>query len=166
MNIKKEQIAKLNQQRLINKLEYLGILHEYQTLSKNLTQQIVYTQLSKHQHFLFKRVLHGLNVYKPEELEAMHWDKKRRIKRVWRRAQNVINTWKQVICNKRSNEIFKIFKHSKVAKSILNEDINNTDTKFINKMKLKDLGITYEDLLVKFVAEGLLPKNYLTVQCK
>ena len=32
---------------------------------------------------------------------------------------------------------------------------------FINKMTLKDLDITYEDLVIKFMSEGLLPKNYL-----
>ncbi len=163
MKIKKEQLAQLNKQRLINKLDYLGILGEYQTISKDLTQTIVYSQLSQHQHFLFKRVLHGLNVYTPVELEAMHWDKKRRIKRVWRRAQNVINTWKQVICNKRSNEIFKIFDHSPLAKMFLETDVNEVDPKFMNTMKLKDLDITYEDLAIKFIAEGLLPKNYFVL---
>ena len=144
MQITKDQLATLNQQRLVNKLSYLGILSEYQTLTKDLTQQIVYSQLSQRQHFLFKRVLHGLNVYTADELEKMHWDKKRRIKRVWRRSQQVINSWKQVICNKRANEIFKIFDHSPLAKHFLNEDVNNTDDKFINKMSLKELDITYE----------------------
>jgi hypothetical protein len=164
MQISKTQLSKLNQQRLINKLDYLGILSEYQTLTKDLTQQIVYSQLSQRQHFLFKRVLHGLNVYKPEELEQMHWDKKRRIKRVWRRSQQVINSWKQVICNKRANEVFKLFDHSPLAKHFLSEDVNNTDDKFINKMSLKELDITYEDLVIKFISEGLLPQNYLAVR--
>lgn len=160
----KEQLAKLNQQRLVNKLSYLGILSEYQTLTKDLTQQIVYSQLSQRQHFLFKRVLHGLNVYTAEELEKMHWDKKRRIKRVWKRSQQVINSWKQVICNKRANEVFKLFDHSPLAKHFLSEDVNNTDDKFINKMSLKQLDITYEDLIIKFISEGLLPQNYLAVR--
>jgi predicted double-glycine peptidase len=164
MQITKTQLSKLNQQRLINKLDYLGILSEYQTLTKDLTQQIVYSQLSQRQHFLFKRVLHGLNVYTHDELEKMHWDKKRRIKRVWRRSQQVINSWKQVICNKRANEIFKIFDHSPLAKHFLMEDVNHTDDKFINKMSLKQLDITYEDLIIKFISEGLLPQNYLAVR--
>tara|TARA_R100000541_G_C1890612_1_gene83493 strand:- start:802 stop:1299 length:498 start_codon:yes stop_codon:yes gene_type:complete len=163
MEIKQKQLAKLNQQRLINKLEYLGILSEYQIISKDLTQKIVYSQLSQHQHFLFKRVLHGLNVYQADELQKMHWDKKRRVKRVWRRAQDVINTWKQVICNKRSNEVFKMFNSSPLAKSFLDVDVNEVDPKFINKMALKDLDITYEDLVIKFISEGLLPKNYFTL---
>ena len=164
MEMTKEQLAKLNQQRLVNKLSYLGILSEYQTLTNDLTQQIVYSQLSQRQHFLFKRVLHGLNVYTAEELEKMHWDKKRRIKRVWRRSQQVINSWKQVICNKRANEIFKLFDHSPLAKHFLSEDVNHTDDKFINKMSLKQLDITYEDLIIKFISEGLLPQNYLAVR--
>ena len=164
MHIKKEQLAKLAQTRFENKLNYLGILSEYQTITKDLTQQIVYSQLSQRQHFLFKRVLHGLNVYTAEELEKMHWDKKRRIKRVWRRSQQVINSWKQVICNKRASEIFKLFDHSPLAKHIFNEDVNHTDDKFINKMSLKQLDITYEDLIIKFISEGLLPQNYLAVR--
>jgi len=164
MEITKEQLAKLNQQRLVNKLSYLGILSEYQTLTKDLTQQIVYSQLSQRQHFLFKRVLHGLNVYTPKELEKMHWDKKRRIKRVWRRAQSVINTWKQVICNKKANEVLKCFDSSALAQHILSEDVNNVDPKFINKMTLNELDITYEDLVIKFISEGLLPRNYLVTR--
>jgi len=109
-------------------------------------------------------VLHGLNVYTADELEKMHWDKKRRIKRVWRRSQQVINSWKQVICNKRANEVFKLFDHSPLAKHFLSEDVNNTDDKFINKMSLKELDITYEDLIIKFISEGLLPQNYLAVR--
>ena len=166
MQINKEQLQKITNQRLINKLEYLGILSEYQTISKNLTQKITYSQLNQQQHFLFKRVLHGLNVYTQQELESLHWDKKRRVKRVWRRAQNVINSWKQVICNKRSNEVFKIFDNSPLAKHFINTSVDETDAKFINKMNLKDLDITYEDLIIKFIAEGLLPKNYFTLECK
>ena len=158
--LNKEQIQKIDRERRLNKLEYLGILNDYQTIRKGLVQTVVYSELSQHQHFLFKRVLHGLNVYKPEELEKMHWDKKRRVKRVWRRAQNVINSWKQMICNKRSNEIFSIFTNSKLAKHIVNTPVNETDHKFINDMKLKTLGITYEDLIIKFISEGLLPRNY------
>ncbi len=161
--LNKEQIQKIERERRLNKLEYLGILNDYQTIRKGLVQTVVYSELSQHQHFLFKRVLHGLNVYKPEELEKMHWDKKRRVKKVWRRAQNVINSWKQMVCNKRSNEIFSIFKHSELAKHIVNTPVNETDHKFINDMKLKTLGITYEDLIIKFISEGLLPRNYYSL---
>jgi len=164
MQFNKEQIQKIERERRLNKLEYLGILNDYQTITKNLVQTVIYSELNQQQHFLFKRVLHGLNVYKPIELEKMHWDKKRRIKKVWRRAQNVINSWKQMICNKRSNEILSIFTSSKLAKSIINTPVNETDEKFINDMQLKTLGITYEDLIIKFISEGLLPRNYYSLK--
>ena len=33
-----------------------------------------------------------------------------------------------------------------------------------NILTLKDLGITYEDVILKFISEGLLPKNFLSLQ--
>ena len=121
-------------------------------------------KLNQQQHFLFKRVLHGLNVYTPEEINKLHWDKRRRVKKVWRRAQRVINSWKQMICNKRANEIFSIFTSSKLAKDLIETPVDQTDDNFINNMKLKTLGITYEDLIIKFISEGLLPNNYYRIK--
>ena len=160
----KTQVQTINSENRINKLEYLGILGDYQTISKNLVQTVVYSELNQHQHFLFKRVLHGLNVYKPEEVTQMHWDKKRRIKKVWRRAQRVINKWKQMVCNKRANEILGLFTSSKLAEEIINVPVNETDNQFINNIQLKTLGISYEDLIIKFISEGLPPNNYYTIK--
>ena len=53
--------------------------------------------------------------------------------------------------------------HSPLAKMFLETDVNEVDPKFMNTMKLKDLDITYEDLAIKFIAEGLLPKNYFVL---
>ena len=160
----KTQVKKIKDQNRINKLEYLGILNDYQTISKNLVQTVIYSELNQHQHFLFKRVLHGLNVYTPEEINKLHWDKKRRVKKVWRRAQRVINSWKQMICNKRANEILSIFTSSKLAKDLASVPVNETDEQFINTMSLQTLGIKYEDLIIKFISEGLLPNNYYSLK--
>ena len=159
-----KQLKKIKEEQINSRYDYLGILTEYQTIRKSLVQSIIYNELNQQQHFLFKRVLHGLNMYTVKEKDSMHWDKKRRIKKVWRRAQSVINTWKQTICNKRSNEIFQIFNSSKLAKSIVSVPVDETDKKFINTMSLKTLGIRYEDLIVKFMSEGLLPKNYFKLE--
>ena len=120
--------------------------------------------MSIQDYYQNKRVLHGLNAFTSEELEKMHWDKKRRIKKVWKRAQNVINSLKQMICNKRSNEVFKLFNNSKLAKSIMSVPVEEVDDRFINKMSFRTLGVKPEDLIVKFYAEGLLPKNYFELQ--
>jgi len=163
--LSKEQIKKIENNRKVERYTYLGILSDYQTLtSKNLVQTIVYTELTAQQIHLFKRVLHGLNAFDQKDVEVMHWDKKRRVKKVWRKGQRLINRWKQVICNKRSNEIFKLFHSSSIGKSLVNTPVDDVDDKFINTMSLKTLGIKYEDLIIKFYSEGLLPRNFFTLK--
>ena len=54
---------------------YLGLMSEYQTQPDIINQKLDYTKLNPAQHFLFKRVLHGLNIYSLEERNKLHWDK-------------------------------------------------------------------------------------------
>ena len=96
LNNKQKEILLLSQRRA--RYEYLGILNEYQTIAEKHNEPIDYTKLNPKQHFLFKRVLHGLNIYDKSDVSKMHWDKKRRITKVWKRSQDIINEWKQYIC--------------------------------------------------------------------
>ena len=162
--LNEQQLKELQLKLREDRYMYLGMLSEYQTITKNYTQSIDYSKLNQHQHFLFKRVLHGFNMYSKEELANMHRDKKKRISKVWKRGQSVLNCWKQEICNRQANKIFAIFTHSKSAKKLMEIDPKETDPTFINKMSLKQLRITYEDVIIKFIAEGLLPKNFLTLK--
>ena len=142
---------------------YIGILSEYQLHPQSLIQSLNYTKLNPYQHFLFKRVLHGLNMYDKLEIEKMHWDKKRRIKRVWRKGQDAINEFKQYVCYKNANKIFSIFKHSPLAKAFVDEPFEYVPS-IRNKMTLKDVDLTYEDVIIKFMQKGLLPKNFLSIK--
>jgi len=72
--------------------------------------------------------------------------------------------WKQVICNKRSNEIFRIFTNSSLAKGFVNASINDVDLTYKNKISLKDLGLTYDDLILFYISKGLLPKDFLSLK--
>jgi hypothetical protein len=166
-----EQLKKiqLNDQQLklslrIERYQYLGILEEYQLHPPSVINSFEYSKLNPYQHFLFKRVLHGLNVYKPEEVTKLHWDKKRRITKVWKRGQREINAWKQTLCNKRINAYLKkTFPHSPLALFIANIPAEETLDDYQNKMTFKDLGINYEDLILKFMSSGLLPNNFFTI---
>jgi hypothetical protein len=160
--IKKQQqveFLKLREERYA----YYGLLQEYQLHTKEELMRLDYTKLNPNQHFLFKRVLHGLNVYTQEEINTLHWDKKRRIKKVWQRGQEIINIWKQVISNKKINAyLHNTFgKHVKAITDIPDEDYLPD---YKNTLSLKDLGLTYEDVILKFMAEGLLPKNFLSLK--
>lgn len=144
--------------------EYLGILDEYQTQSKAVVQRLDYTKLNPTQHFMFKRVLHGLNVYKPEEVTKLHWDKKRRIKKVWQRGQREVNAWKQILCNKYAQQIFSIFSGTTLADQLNALPVDDVDHDYVNTLSFKDLGISYEDLILFYMKKGLLPKNFLTIK--
>ena len=96
--LSQNQLTKLNNEQQLNLLKkreeryhYYGILAEYQLHPPSIVNSLNYSKLNPYQHFLFKRVLHGLKVYKPEEVRKLHWDKKRRITKVWKRAQREIN---------------------------------------------------------------------------
>ena len=161
---------KLNDQKLklslrIERYQYLGILEEYQLHPPSIINSFEYSKLNPYQHFLFKRVLHGLNVYKPEEVKKLHWDKKRRISKVWKRGQREINAWKQTLCNKKINAYFrKTFKDSALAQYIASIPAEETLDDYNNTMTFKDLGIKYEDVILKFMSLGLLPNNFFTIK--
>jgi len=156
-------ILELNQRE--SRFIYYGIYESYCANKPNI-QRLDYTKLNPKQHFLFKRVLHGLNMYSKEQVAEMHPQKKKRISKVWRKGQNVINEWKQVICNKWANKyLFVTFgERSSIIRDLLSAPVNETDPRFKNTQSLKDLGITYEDLILKFMQSGLLPKNFLTIK--
>ena len=157
------QITKLKVNKINLHLDYLELSKDFEIISKNLESPIKYTKLNPKQHFLFKRVLHGLKMYKKEEIAVMHWDKKRRITKVWKRSQSIINEWKQVLAYKDSNKIFSIFEHSKLAKEFVNQPFQYMPD-YINKLSFKTFGIGYEHLIIKFIANGLLPKNFFEIK--
>jgi hypothetical protein len=93
----------------------------------------------------------------------MHWDKKRRITKVWKRGQNTINEWKQWICHKQINPIFRIFAKSELGRALYEAPFEYISD-YKNKMTFQELGINYEDVILKFIGLGLLPKNYLSLK--
>ncbi len=157
------QIESINKRK--ERYEYYGLLEQYQ-LYPDKFNTVNYKKLNPEQHFLFKRVLHGLKVYKPEEVKKLHWDKRKRITKVWKRSQREINAWKQTISNKRINAYLrKTFKGESVD-ALLAIPATDVMDDYTNKLSLKDLGISYEDLIIFFMSKGLLPKNFLTIESK
>ena len=154
-----QQIQHLKEAKFLAHLKKLEIHDEYLSHDRS----IVYQKLNPRQHFMFKRVLHGLKLYTKDEIDNMHWDKKRRIIKVWKRGQHVINHWKQWLTYKDSNRIFSIFEGSKMGKDLLNEPFFYM-ADYINKMSFKSFGIGYEHLIIKFMSEGLLPKNFFQIK--
>jgi murein L,D-transpeptidase YcbB/YkuD len=169
--LSQEQITQLKQEesktllsKTLQRYHYYGLLEEYQLHPTSIINDFQYTKLNSYQHFLFKRVLHGLNIYSKAEVEKLHWDKKRRISKVWRRSQREINAWKQMICNKKVNSFFKNTFTGSMAEYITSVPDDEVLDDYNNTLTFKQLNIEYEDVILLFMSKGLLPKNYLTLK--
>ena len=126
--------------------------------------KIEYHSLNNYQNFLYNRALFGLNVYSQEEVKNMRWDKRKRIIKVHRRSQIVLNLWKQQIINALSTHLFlQFFPTSYITEDLVNS-ANDTDSKYINRMSFKTLRITRLQVINKLISEGILPSDFYKLQ--
>jgi hypothetical protein len=116
-----------------------------------------------YQNYLYKRALYGLDALTEKELATMCSKKKQRIINVYKRAQVTLNKFKQQITIQYSNAIFNtFFPNSPITQFLLTD--TETDEKFKNTLTFKDLGIEKQDIIAIFIAEGILPKNFLDLK--
>lgn len=137
-------------------------LKNYQMRSHTVTsyQQDRYNQ---YQNYLYKRALYGLSALTEDELATMCSKKKQRIVNVYKKAQGVINKLKQQATISYTNFIFEtLFPNSPITQALLSE--TKTDEKLVNTLNFKDLGIDKQDIITIFIAEGVLPKNFLSLE--
>ena len=118
---------------------------------------------NSYQNYLYKRALYGLSAMTEDELSTMCSKKKQRIVNVYKRAQDVLNVAKQKATIYYTNLLFKtFFPESPMTQAILN--CNETDVKFKNSLTFKDLNLSKTQIISIFIAEGILPKNFLSLE--
>ena len=146
------------------KFMYSGTLENYQLSNqiKNV-MQYEYDSYTPYQNYLYKRALFGLNSLTETEINTICNKKKQRINNVYKRAQIVLNNFKQQVTINYSNFIFKtLFPNSPITDFFITEI--GTDDKFINTLNFKDLNISKDDIICIFIQEGILPKNFLSLK--
>ena len=146
------------------KFMYSGKLENYQLSNqiKNV-MQYEYDSYTPYQNYLYKRALFGLNSLTETEINTICNKKKQRINNVYKRAQIVLNNFKQQVTINYSNFIFKtLFPNSPITDFLITEV--ETDDKFINTLNFKDLNISKDDIICIFIQEGILPKNFLSLK--
>ena len=146
------------------KFMYSGTLENYQLSNqiKNV-MQYEYDSYTPYQNYLYKRALFGLNSLTETEIKTICNKKKQRINNVYKRAQIVLNNFKQQVTINYSNFIFKtLFPNSPITDFLITEV--ETDDKFINTLNFKDLNISKDDIICIFIQEGILPKNFLSLK--
>lgn len=115
---------------------------------------------SPYQNYLYKRALYGLDSLNKEELENLCSKKRQRIVNVYRRAQIVLNKFKQRITIVYSNHVFQtLFPSSSITQFLLAD--TELDEKFKNNLTFRDLNISKDQIITVFIEEGVLPKNFL-----
>jgi hypothetical protein len=117
------------------------------------------------QNFLYKRAVFGLSVYTVQEVETMNLDKKKRIIKVHKRCQSVLNIWKQQLCNEYTNNIFRtLFPNTEMGKFFFVKHETTIDPFFINTLNFKDMKIDKNKIVDKLILEGILPKNFYSLK--
>lgn len=144
-----KDLAKLNN----NSINYSGKLKNYQLYEVD--------KFNKYQNFLYKRALYGLSMFEEKEIKQMHWQKRKRIIKVHKKAQNALNLYKQEKTNRYTKEFFKLFYKSKLCKELLEDFI---DPDYINDLDFKSLKISKEDIIKIFIKNSVLPKNFYKLE--
>lgn len=114
---------------------------------------------NEYQNFLYKRALFGLKMYTAEELKDMHWQKKKRIKKVHKRTQYELNLWKQEKTIAITNMVIGLFNNSSLAEEIQTEH-SQPDPKFISTLSFKDLGIEKKEIINRLIHKGILSADF------
>jgi hypothetical protein len=116
---------------------------------------------TEHQNFLYNRALYGLSIYTPQEVVIMLPEKRKRIIRLHKRTQKIINLWKQEIVNILANKIFTdIFPNTEFTECLVKFYGTVGDPEYINNMSFKVLKISKEQIISKLIESKILPKNF------
>ncbi len=127
----------------------------------NKRMQYERDEFNNHQNFLYKRALFGLTVYTPEELDKMHRDKKKRITKVSKHAQYVLNLWKQEIVIGMTNLFFlNMFPDSPLTRELVTNYTLCKDPDMVNTINFRDLGVRKKNIVDKLIMEGVLPRDF------
>lgn len=117
---------------------------------------------NQYQNYLYKRALYGLDALTETELATICSKKRQRVINVYKRAQVVLNLAKQKATIHYTNLLFKtLFPNSPLTQMILESD--ETDEKFKNTLTFKDLNLGKDQIITIFITEGILPKNFLSL---
>ena len=144
-------------------LEYKGKMESYQLYKGNTYMEYEKDNYNNYQNHLYKRALYGLSAFTQAELATMCSKKKQRVSKVYMKGQNIINLYKQKLTNAYSNFIFKtLFPESPLTQFLV--ETEETDVEFKNTLSFKELGISKDQIVNIFVAEGILPKNFHSLQ--
>lgn len=146
---------------------YKGTMSDYQTSGithRGRRYQLVEVDsLNQYQNFLYHRALFGLSVYSQEEIKAMHKEKRKRIIKVHKRTQRLLNIWKQEEVIRLSNAIFaRMFPNSPVTQELLGN--SNVEPEVKCPLSFRELNISKSAIIERLLVERILPNNFYSLK--
>lgn len=145
----------------VNKHRFLAYEHvdKIQKYGKVKYQPLEKRPLNKTQQRLYSEVIYGLHYYEEEKVAMMTESKRRQIVDSYRKAQKVLNRWKQQLVNQTVNNfLLSLFPKSPIVKQMVS--LTSTDDEYIDNRSFKDLGITQKMVIEKLIEHQLLPNNF------
>lgn len=132
-------------------------------LAPSKYQEFEKDKYSSYQNYLYKRALYGLDSLSVEELNTMCSKKRSRIVNVYNRGQLVVNKYKHQVTKQLTDKLLgSLFPNSSLISEIIKyEDIDNN---YKNTLTFKDLSIEKDLIVDLFMTEGILPKNFLSLE--
>jgi len=116
-----------------------------------------------YQNYLYKRALYGLDSLSVDEFNTMCSKKKSRIVNVYNRTQVVVNNYKHKVTKQLTDKLLtSLFPNSSLISELCNYD--DVDNNYKNTLTFKDLCIQKDALVQLFISEGILPKNFLSLE--
>lgn len=143
--------------------EYRGKLSDYHINGHSKKISYNNANFNVYQNFLYNRAMYGLAVFSKEELETMHWEKKKRIKKVHVKTKATLNIWKQTISNALFQKFFApkfVNTNSEFGREFIELYQNDTDPEIEVLIPFTALGITKKHIISKLIQESILPKNF------
>lgn len=128
-------------------------------ITKKESRDNTYKRLTEVQKKMYSEVMVGLKLFTSAELYNIPEKKKKTIHYNFRKAQQVLNIWKQKIVINYST--FLMEKHS-VAPSIIKlfNDHSHPTNNFDCRISFQDLNVTRTDIINVLIAHKLLPLNF------
>ncbi|HEY4062276.1 MAG TPA: hypothetical protein VGM30_10270 [Puia sp.] len=121
---------------------------------------------SPYQNRLYKDALHGLSMYTDKEIATMSFKDKLKIENLHKRAQRVLNEWKQSIVSKEVDDLLLSLFHKStfLKKSIIERTKNYTNNALTNYQSFAELGISRIDIAKKLIEQGILPRVFFNLK--
>jgi len=114
------------------------------------------------QNLLFQRAMFGLSIYSESKIKSMNYMKRKRIVKVHKKTQHLLNIWKQELLIELTNNFFeKYFKRSTVTKSLRN-NFDSPDPSFRCTISNKSLHLSKKEIASRLCVEGILPHDFFS----